>query len=71
MVDAVLSILSPLVGDNCLFMGCDELKTLLELDEEHLRVNDYRLKWYFGQKDGWVQACMRTVHARCLMSSCR
>eukprot|EP00730_Choanoeca_flexa_P020039 TRINITY_DN9796_c0_g1_i3.p1 TRINITY_DN9796_c0_g1~~TRINITY_DN9796_c0_g1_i3.p1 ORF type:complete len:375 (+),score=43.39 TRINITY_DN9796_c0_g1_i3:28-1125(+) len=54
MVDATLSILSPEVGANCLYMGYNELCTLLELDEECLRVHDAKLKWYFGRDDGWV-----------------
>lgn len=49
-----LKYANPAVVDKVWIMALDEMEKVRELDVEHIRANQHRLKFYYGSTDGWV-----------------
>jgi pimeloyl-ACP methyl ester carboxylesterase len=50
----VIKASTPAVIDKIWFLACDEMKNVRLIDEETIKKNMKRLKFYYGQNDGWV-----------------
>lgn len=50
----IIKMSTPECLDRIWFMALDEMKSIRELDDETIRENMHRIKFYYGTTDGWV-----------------
>lgn len=50
----ILKLTTPTVVDKIWFLTRDEMENVREIDDEIIRKNLHRLKFYYGTCDGWV-----------------
>lgn len=55
MLDSSVEYTNPPVIDKIWFLCLDEMKRIVDLDEETVKKNLHRLKLYYGAKDDWVR----------------
>lgn len=55
MLDSSVEYTNPPVIDKIWFLCLDEMKKIVDIDEETIKSNLHRLKLYYGAKDDWVR----------------